>query len=85
MKSHDLAKQLLGRPDAEVILQKDSEGNGYSPLYGVDFNVVYIPNNTWGGDVYSTECSSDENCLEPDEWEEMKRTNSNYVVLFPTN
>ena len=37
----------------EVVLQKDSEGNGYSPLAGADPEAVYIPDSTWSGDVYS--------------------------------
>lgn len=28
-------------PTLEVILQRDPEGNGYSPIYGVDDNCLY--------------------------------------------
>lgn len=34
-----------------VVLQKDAEGNGYSPLDGADDNSVYIPDSTWSGEV----------------------------------
>lgn len=49
MKSHELAKLLLENPDVELICQKDGEGNGYSPLCGVDFDVVYVPDSTYSG------------------------------------
>lgn len=44
-------------PDREVILQKDSEGNGYSPLSGIDYhNLAYLPECTWAGEVvYETD------------------------------
>lgn len=38
-------------PDRVVICQKDSEGNGYSPLAGVDDNAAYSADSTWSGDV----------------------------------
>lgn len=34
-----------------VVLQKDAEGNGYSPLEGIEDNVVYEPQSTWSGGV----------------------------------
>ena len=41
-------------PDRIVVLQKDAEGNGYSPLRdgGVDDNAVYAAETTWHGEVY---------------------------------
>lgn len=85
MRSHELAKILLESPDCELIMQKDAEGNGYSPLSGVEMDVVYIPDTTYSGEVYSKEYTADDNCMEEDEWEEYKRTNSGYAVLFPIN
>ncbi len=43
MKVRELLKMLEG-VDGErlVVLQKDSEGNGYSPLYDVDYESSYI-------------------------------------------
>lgn len=39
-------------PDTQVILQKDSEGNAYSPLSGVEGeNLVYVPDSTYSGGV----------------------------------
>jgi hypothetical protein len=40
-------------PDRLVVLQKDAEGNGYSPLrdHGTDANCRYIAESTWSGEV----------------------------------
>ena len=35
-----------------VILQKDAEGNGYSPLRGADDVAVYVAETTYSGTVY---------------------------------
>ena len=35
-------------PDREVILQKDPEGNGYSPLCKANTG-AYVPETTWMG------------------------------------
>lgn len=85
MRSHELARLLLENPDVELIMQKDAEGNGYSPLSGIDFDVVYVPESTWSGEVYSKSYTADDNCMEEEEWEELKRTNSGYAVLHPVN
>lgn len=48
MTVKELKEAIAELPDdMEVILQKDGEGNGYSPLSGADPNAVYIPNNVW--------------------------------------
>lgn len=52
MKVRELIAQLEAM-DGEriVILQKDGEGNGYSPLAGVDgTNVAYAAATTWSGE-----------------------------------
>ena len=71
--------------DMEVVLQKDSEGNGYSPLADVDGDAIYIAESTWEGDVYSAGWTADDACMEPDEWEEFKASNPKCVVLAPVN
>ncbi len=54
MTVKELIEQLSILPqDLQVILQKDAEGNGYSPLSGVDSECQYVPDNTWSGEVYS--------------------------------
>ena len=85
MKVGQLMSELVKLdPNMEIVLQKDSEGNGYSPLYGADANAVYIPESTWSGDVYSTEWSADDVCMDEDEWEELL-SRPRCVVLFPIN
>ena len=69
--------------DMEVILQKDAEGNGYSPLKGVDV-AVYVPNSTWSGDVYSLLWSASECCMSEEEWMTVKNK-PRCVVFAPIN
>lgn len=75
-----LIKQLSKLdPDAQVILQKDPEGNGYSPLAGSE-QAVYSDDT-----VYSLEYTHKDNCMEKQEWEDLKKSKKNKcVVLWPT-
>lgn len=52
MKVKELIEELK-KVDQEriVILQKDGEGNGYSPLEGIDDEVNYRPDSTWSGEI----------------------------------
>lgn len=85
MKVKDLLAALAyANLEAEVILQKDSEGNGYSPLQGADLEVVYVPDSSWDGSVYPTSWDADEAGFDEDEWAELQQT-SRCVVLFPVN
>jgi predicted Abi (CAAX) family protease len=85
MKIIDLKKIIEHLPDdMEIIIQKDSEGNDFSPLSEVDDNCIYIPDSTWSGDVYSKEFSADDMLMSEDEWEEMKKKPS-VCVLVPVN
>ena len=68
----------------EVILQKDSEGNGYSPLAGTDCEAIYIPENTYSGDVYSTEWSAEDADMDEDQWDELK-SKPKALILYPIN
>ena len=70
--------------DAEIIMQKDSEGNGYSPICGVDRDCIYVADSSYPGTAYSATLTADEADLEQDEWEELllgKRS----IVLYPIN
>jgi hypothetical protein len=85
MTIKELKEQIKDLPDEmEVILQKDSEGNGYSPLAGADSNAVYIPDSTWSGDVYTLSWTADQACMEDDEWEKIK-AKPKALILYPTN
>lgn len=73
MKVKDLIEALSSLDqDAEVILAKDPEGNGYSPLSRVDSEAVYVPITTWHGEVYSTTWSADDAGLTKREWRAIK-------------
>jgi len=49
MKVKELIEELKkADQESEVIIQKDSDGNGYSPLSTVDINAVYVPHTTDG-------------------------------------
>ena len=85
MKSHELAKMLLDNPDVELILQRDAEGNGYSPLSSVEFDVVYVPYSTWSGECYTASWPAKDCGFDEEEWERLKQTNSAYAVLYPVN
>ena len=90
MKLSELKEKLNKLPaqydNCEVVCQQDAEGNGYSPLAGIDPFTVYIPETTFSGNVYSTSYSAADNCMEEDEWEKIKNDKSlAAIVLFPVN
>lgn len=85
MKVKELLEALTGvDPEAEVILQKDAEGNGYSPLHVADLDSVYVPTCTWEGDVYSMEWSAEDACKSEEEWSAITAM-PRCVVLTPAN
>ena len=47
-------------PHLPVILQKDAEGNGYSPLAGGE-EACYEPDTEWSGEVFNDEMNT--NCV----------------------
>lgn len=49
--THELAQDLLAGPDVPVIMQKDGEGNSYSPFGGMRLG-YYRPHNDWDGWAY---------------------------------
>lgn len=85
MKSHELAKMLLENPDVELIMQKDSEGNGYSPMAGIEFGAVYIAESTWSGELYAGTSTAEDNCMTEKEWKAAKKKHSGYAVIYPVN
>ena len=51
MKVRELIEELSKlNPEFDVIMQKDGEGNSYSPCAGVDIT-HYMPETTWSGEV----------------------------------
>ena len=85
MKVKDLIRELkLLDPEMEVILQKDSEGNGFSPLDGVDENCIYVEETSYEGYIYDTTWDADEADMSEDEWAEFLKQ-PRCVVLYPVN
>ncbi len=73
----ELIAQLSELPgDSIVILQKDSEGNGYSPCVGAD-TAMYVPESTWSGEVLNQE--------DYEEDQESYEDAIPCVVLWPVN
>lgn len=73
-------------PDAEVIMQKDSEGNGYSPLSSMYQDAIYSPNSTWSGNIYDANWSYEDADFDSlDSWEEYKRSHPRCCLLIPVN
>lgn len=85
MNVKELKEAIANLPDKmEVVLQKDSEGNGYSPLSCVAADAVYIPDSPWSGDVYSMDWTADDACMTNEEWEEIK-SKPRTLILAPVN
>lgn len=85
MVVRQLKELIVNLPnDMEVILQKDSEGNEYSPLAGGDTDTVYISNNSWSGNVYSTEWTAEDACMSEEDWAKIK-LQPRVLTLYPVN
>jgi hypothetical protein len=80
----ELCAQLdaLNLPDdTPVILARDAEGNGYSPVAGAD-ELLYDAESTYSGSMYAT---PEMRAAEPDEWSEAPDSAVRAVFLWPTN
>lgn len=85
MTVKELKAELENLPDdMEVVLQKDSEGNGYSPLAGADPEAIYVPDSTWSGSAYDGNWSAEDAGQDEDDWKEMK-SKPRTLILFPVN
>jgi hypothetical protein len=82
-KLKELIKNL---PDEmEVILQKDAEGNGYSPWSG-GYVGIYEAETTWYGNVFlETDTFEDVGFDTDEEWEDFKSKMRRSLVLRPIN
>lgn len=77
MKVKDLIERLRElNQDSEVILPIDNEGNGYNALGDFGYGIYY------DDEMYSTEWSAEDCCLDDDEWAAMKETTP-CIVLYP--
>jgi hypothetical protein len=59
--------------DVLVVMSKDGEGNGYSPLSDVEADARYAPDSTWSGEV-----------IHRDDWPDYPAAQP-VVCLWPTN
>lgn len=65
----ELLDALADQPrDRLVIMSKDAEGNGFSPLADVSES-MYLPDSTWSGETYPTDEFLDARLSDPDESE----------------
>jgi hypothetical protein len=71
-------------PESMVIIQRDADGNGYSPLDVVDGNAIYKAHSERHGEVISTDWTAEEACYKSEEeWERFKESNPRCCVLAP--
>lgn len=81
MTIKELKEVIKNLPDnMEIIMQRDSEGNGHSPLGGVDSNSVYEAQSKWDGYAYSLE--HDKDFIDKKRWDIIK-SKPKVLVLFP--
>jgi hypothetical protein len=69
--------------DTLVVLAKDAEGNGHSPLVEAK-HAMYLADTTWSGERYLTEAQRLAE-TDPDEWSEAPTAAVPAVFLWPTN
>jgi hypothetical protein len=69
--------------DRVVVMSRDAEGNGYSPLYGA-WAGKYQAETTWSGDV-GLECLDDELRGHGYTDEDVMEDGERAVILTPTN
>lgn len=85
MNVKELKESLKDLPDdMEVIMQNDSEANGFSPLASADPECVYVPESTWDGYVYSANWSSYDAGMEEEEWQDLL-SQPRVLCLAPVN
>jgi len=82
----ELKLQIQFLPDdMEVILQKDGEGNDYSPCAGADSESIYVPETTWCGKAYHLSWNSEDAGMTSTEWRQLKKDNKRSLILYPVN
>ncbi len=84
MTVSELIKELQ-RVDGnrKVVLQKDSEGNGYSPLYNI-WEGAYLAETDWSGEAY-LETLSDNDKKQGYTEEDVREDGEKAVFLSPIN
>jgi hypothetical protein len=84
MKVKDLIQALQDvNPESIVIMARDGEGNGYSPLADIDDSMVYLADSTYSGEIGFAELTKE--LIEDGYTEDDVREGEPCVVLSPTN
>jgi hypothetical protein len=82
MNVKQLKELIMDLPDnMEVIIQRDPEGNSYSPLDDADPNCIYLQQLN---EVYSTLWDHHDAMMEKEEWDEFIQRPKT-LVLSPLN
>lgn len=84
MKAKDLIKILQEDPERIVVLSKDGEGNGFSPLADVNTDHVYKAENTWSGVIGPAKLTKEMEERGYGE-EDVLKGGKKCFVLWPTN
>ena len=67
LRKSDLIKMLQSiEGDPVVIIQKDAEGDNFSPLSTIEGGFYYYPETTWSGYVVEDEDMDEEDYLDED-------------------
>lgn len=83
MNVKELREAIATLPDdMPIVMQVDPEGNGYGYLAGVDPDAVFVENGR-ELEVYDLSSSADDNCLDEDDWQELKDKNQRALILWP--
>lgn len=79
MKIKDMIAELLKLDqELEIVMSKDEEGNGYSPLPENFYSIGYYqPENTWSGEFYTQQDIDDE-------FGDVSKS-VKAIAIFPTN
>lgn len=84
MKIKELIEALKAyNEELEIILQKDSEGNGYIKLYSADIVLSEDEITYYTNSVYNPHWSADDADMTKEEWADFKKTAHKYLVLAP--
>lgn len=77
----DLKAVIADLPDdMEVVVQRDSEGNGYNNAYAADPDCVW---DQYHENILSLRYTAKDNCMEEDEWEKLKKESPRVLVIAP--
>jgi hypothetical protein len=71
--------------DTQIILQKDSEGNGYAQCDDVLTDCILYTDNTSQQMIYDVNVCASENQLSENDWKHIKESHDVILLLVPTN